>query len=252
MKKIVILFLLATLLFGCSNKKDTLIIGTNATFPPFEYLGGPNGTEVVGFDMAIAEEIAKKAGLKLQVEDMDFDGLIPALMSGKIDLAISGMTITEERAKNVDFSMPYYEAAQMVLIRKEDAPSFADIKTKEDLGAKKNLGSQLGTTGSLIAAEIAEGKPVVELKSYELVIVELKNKKIDAVVIDTEPAKVFIAKNDDLMALPIEFEAEFYGVAVKKGNKKLLKFANDAITEMMASGRHAAAIEEHIQNYVAN
>ncbi len=250
MKKIVILCMLMLSIFGCSKGDDYLIMGTNATFPPFEYLGGRDGTSVVGFDVAIGEAIAKSLGKKLKIEDMDFDALVPALMSGKIDFAISGMTITDERKKNVDFSEAYYEAAQMVLIRKDDL-SFLNITTKEDLGAQKKLGAQLGTTGSLVATDIAGDNPVTDLKSYELVVMELKNKKIDAIVIDREPAKAFMSKNDDIIELPMDFDAEYYGVAVKKGSTDLLNSINETIKNLVKTGEYQKYIEQHIQNYSA-
>lgn len=238
-------------MFGCSKEDNYIIMGTNATFPPFEYIGGKDGTDVVGFDVAIAMAIAKNLGKELKIEDMDFDALVPALMSGKIDFAVSGMTITDERKKNVDFSKPYYEAAQMVLIRKDDN-SFSDITTKEKLGAEKKLGAQLGTTGSLVAMEIAGKNPVSELKSYELVVMELKNKKIDAIVIDREPAKAFMSKNDDIIELPMDFDAEFYGVAIKKGNTNLLNSVNETIDNLVASGEYDQYIKDYIQSYSAN
>ncbi len=248
MKKIILLLLISIFALSCSDKKesDVLIMGTNPTFPPFEYTGGTRGDEVVGFDVEFAKIIAQNYGKKLVVESMDFDGLIPALQSGKIDMAISGMTITEERRKNVDFSDQYYEASQVVLIRKDDE-SFANIKTKEELGAQKSLGAQFGTTGSELAGEISQN--VVELKSCELVVMELMNKKVDAVIIDKEPAKAFMSKNENLVILPINFDAEYYGIAVKKGNEKLLSVINDTINELVASGEYKRLVEEHINAY---
>lgn len=248
MKKILVLLLMSIFLLACSEKKEsnTLVMGTNPTFPPFEYTGGVRGDKIVGFDVEIAKIIAKNYGKTLVIEDMDFDGLIPALQNGRIDMVISGMTITEERRQNVDFSDSYYEASQVVLIRKDD-DSFADIKTAEELGAQKSLGAQFGTTGSIIASDISEN--VIELKSCELVVMELMNKKVDAAVIDKEPAKAFMSKNENLELLPIEFEAEYYGIAVKKGNVELLKVINSTINELVRSGEYNRMVEQHINGY---
>ncbi len=249
MKKIIVLLALAIFVLSCAKKEsDFLVMGTNPTFPPFEYTGGTTGTDIIGFDIELAKIIAKNYGKTLKIEDMDFDALIPALESGKIDMVISGMTITEDRRKNVDFSNPYYEASQVVLIRADDN-TFDSISTKEELGAQKLLAAQFGTTGSIIANEIATKDIVTELKSCELVVMELANGKVDAVIIDKEPAKAFMSRHSNLVQLPIDFEAEYYGIAVKKGNAALLTSINKTINELISSGEYNSLVEAQINAY---
>lgn len=251
MKKILLtLAFTIVLIAGCSKSKteNTIIMGTSATFPPFEYLGGSDGKQVIGFDVALAEQIAKQLGKTLKIEDMDFDALLPALSSGKVDFVIAGMTITDERKQNVDFSIPYYEAAQTVLIKKGDK-TFDDIKTKEDLGNKKSMATQLGTTGDAIANEIS--KNVTAFKSFELAVMELKNGRVDAVIVDTEPAKAFMSKNTDITVFPVDFDKEYYGVAMKKGNAELLASINSTIEKIKTSGDYNVMLEKYIQKYSA-
>lgn len=249
MKKIIILLtalfaLLSFSLFAQNGK--TLVLGTSANFPPFEYLSGKDGEQIVGFDVALAYAIAEKAKLTLKIVDMDFDALIPSLNSGKVDLIISGMTITDERKRNVSFSNPYYEAKQVVLVRNNDK----SITSKESLG-KKKIAVQLGTTGNYIAVDIAGAKNVVEFKTYDVAILDLRNKKADAIILDEQPAKAFLAKNSFIKKVDIDFDAEFYGIAVKKGNNALLKTINDTLAELKKSGDYEKMLEEYIENYVA-
>ena len=128
-----------------SKDSNVLVMGTNATFKPFEY---KDGDTVVGFDVDLAEEIAKSLGAELKIEDMSFDGLLPALESGQIDLAVAGMSVTEDRAKNAFFSDPYYVASQQIVVRDESS-----IKNKYEL-VNKSIGVQLGTTGDQMARQI--------------------------------------------------------------------------------------------------
>ena len=240
MKKIlcgtVAVLALAALLAACGKKDTTkyLVMGTNAEFPPFETRGGANGSEVVGFDVEVARAIAAKAGLPLKIEDMKFDSLLPALDAGKVDMVLAGMTITPDRAKNVDFSDPYYKATQVVLIRKGDpVPT-----SKEDLKGR-TISVQLGTTGDGAAAEIAGQENVRQFTSMIDAVVELMNSKVDFTVLDEQPAINFQKKNPaDLELVRLAFDDEYYGVAVKKGNAELLAQINEALAEIAAGGRY--------------
>ena len=232
---------LAAVLAACGKKDATkyLVMGTNAEFPPFETRGGENGAEVVGFDVEIAKAIAAKVGLPLKVEDMKFDSLLPALSAGKVDLVLAGMTITPERAQNVDFSAPYYKATQVVLIL-AGGPVPA---TKEELKGLK-IAVQLGTTGDGLAAEITGQENVRQFTSAMDAIVEMMNSKVDAVIIDEQPAIQFANKNPELMLVRMAFDDEFYGVAVKKGNAELLAKVNEALAEIAADGRYDRFVEQ--------
>ena len=226
---------LAALLAACGRKDSTkyLVMGTNAEFPPFETRGGANGAEIVGFDVEVAQAIAAKVGLPLKIEDMKFDSLLPALSAGKVDLVLAGMTITDERSQNVDFSTPYYKATQVVLI----LAGSPIPQTKEDLKGVK-IAVQLGTTGDGAAVEIAGQDNVRQFTSAMDAVVELMNGKVECVVIDEQPAIQFAKKNPELMLVRPQFDDEFYGVAVKKGNAELLAKVNEALAEIVADGRY--------------
>ena len=248
MKKLIALMMAALMLFavaGCAQqtqkeaadnqtgqqtqKKEVLVMGTNAEFPPFEY---KENNEIVGFDIEIAKIIAEELGMELKIEDMVFDGLLPALQSGKVDFVIAGMTVDEERKKNVDFSESYFNASQVVIVKKEGSA----VKSKDDLSGKK-VGVQIGTTGD---AYLTENHPDVEVVRFQKgadAIMELKNGKCDAVVIDANPAKVFVEKNSDLTLLEEQLTEEEYAIAVKKGSE--LKAQIDEILQKIKSdGRY--------------
>lgn len=236
------LVLAAGLLLGGCGKKDELVMGTNAAFPPFEYIGGANGDEVVGFDVEIAKAIAKKAGKTLRIEDMEFDTLLTALDAGKVDFTIAGMTITDEREKSVDFSQPYYEATQAVIIRKDNGA----IKSKADLDGKK-ISVQLGTTGNEVAKDFTADSNIVAFNTGFEAVMELKNGKVDLMIIDEQPAQNFIKQNPELTILPMDFDAEYYGIAVKTGNSKLLDIINKTLEEIQTDGTYDKLISEYMK-----
>ncbi len=232
---------MVALVAGCGKKDEArvLVMGTNAEFPPFETRGGADGTEVVGFDVEVARAIAAKAGLPLRIEDMKFDSLLPALNAGKVDLVLAGMTITEERARNVDFSEPYYKATQVVLVRADSAVP----ESKEALKGQV-IAVQLGTTGDGMAAEITGQENVRQFTSAMDAVVELMNRKVEAVIIDEQPALQFVKKNPGLVLVRLAFDDEFYGVAVKKGNAELLAKVNEALAEIAADGRYEQFVNQ--------
>ncbi len=232
---------MVALLAACGKKDTTkyLVMGTNAEFPPFETLGGANGSEVVGFDVEVAKAIAAKVGLPLKIEDMKFDSLLPALGSGKVDMVLAGMTINEERRQNVDFSAPYYKATQVVLV---PAGGFVPASKEELKG--KIIAVQLGTTGDGVAAEITGQENVRPFTSAMDAVVELTNLKVDCVIIDEQPAIQFAKKNPGLALVRLAFDDEFYGVAVKKGNAELLAKINEALGEIAADGRYDQFVEQ--------
>ena len=232
---------MVALLAGCGKKDGTryLVMGTNAEFPPFETRGGADGTEVVGFDVEVARAIAAKVGLPLRIEDMKFDSLLPALNAGKVDLVLAGMTITEERARNVDFSEPYYKATQVVLVRGDSAVP----ESKEALKGQV-IAVQLGTTGDGMAAEITGQENVRQFTSAMDAVVELMNRKVEAVIIDEQPALQFVKKNPGLVLVRLAFDDEFYGVAVKKGNAELRAKVNEALAEIAADGRYEQFVNQ--------
>ena len=215
-----------------------LVMATNAEFPPYEYY---EGGEVVGIDADIARAIGEDMGMELKIEDMAFDSIIAAVQSGKADFGAAGMTVDEDRLKNVDFSDPYTTASQVIIV-KEDS----DIAGPDDLSGKY-IGVQLGTTGDIYATDYEEEGSTIERynKGFEAVQAMLQGK-IDAVVIDIEPAKVFVSQNEGIKILDEALTVEEYAIAVKKGNTELLEQINGALAELKDSGELQAIIDKYI------
>jgi len=210
------------------KKRGYLIVGTEATFPPFEFVDEKT-KEIVGFDIDIAKEIAKALGVKLKVEDIAFDGLIPSLLTKKIDLIIAAMTITPERAKVVSFSDPYFTAGQVIVVRKNGFMP----KTFEELIGKK-VAVQLGTTGDLEVSKI-EGIEVVRFTRYTEAFLELQNGRVDAVVLDFAPAQAYVKMNPNLVISSGILSQEEYGIAVRKEDKDLLEIVNSVLRNLKKS-----------------
>lgn len=213
-----------------------LVMVTNAEFPPYEFR---EGNDIVGIDAEIARAIADKLGMELEIEDMAFDSLIPAIQSGKADFTAAGMTVNEDRKKNVDFTDTYAEAAQVIIVKEDSA-----IKTPDDLQGKK-VGVQSGTTGDIYADDIADAEIQRFPKGIDAVMA-LTQGKLDAVIIDREPAKVFVKENQGLKVLDEAFTEEEYAIAVKKGNTELLEKMNGAIKELKESGELQKIVDKYI------
>ena len=210
---------------------EVIIMGTNAEFEPFEYR--ENGTDIVGFDVEIAQKIADKLGKELKIEDMAFDSLILALNSDKIDFIAAGMTATDERKTQVDFSDAYFKSKQAIIVKADNTT----IQTADDLQGK-NVGVQLGTTGDLFVSSTEGIASVVQVPTGTQAVMDLKNGKIDAVVIDEEPAKKMTEGQSDLKLLEAPFIEEEYAIAIKKGNAELLESINATLTEMKNDGTY--------------
>ncbi|HKM22449.1 MAG TPA: transporter substrate-binding domain-containing protein, partial [Lachnospiraceae bacterium] len=202
-------------------------MATNAEFPPYEYY---EGDEVVGIDAEIAAAIAEELGMEFKIEDMAFDSIIAAVQSGKADIGVAGMTVNEDRLKNVNFSTPYTESAQVIIVKDGSA-----VATPDDLTGKK-VGVQLGTTGDIYAGDIADATVERYNKGFEAVQALLQDK-IDAVIIDREPAKVFVTQNEGLVIVDEEFTVEDYAIAISKDNEELLAKINDALAKLEESGK---------------
>ncbi|QTA38270.1 basic amino acid ABC transporter substrate-binding protein [Thermosipho ferrireducens] len=235
MKKMIVVILsviIFSMVFSATiteiKAKGKLLVGTEPTFPPFEYVDENNN--IVGFDIDIAQRIADKLGVKLEIVNLPFDSLIPALMQNKIDLIIAGMTITEKRAKVVDFSVPYFNANQSIVVR--EGEKFRPVKL-EDLKGRK-VAVQLGTTGDIVVSEISEIK-VVRFQKFTDAFLELQNKRVDAVVLDEAVARAYVKKFPKFVVSAVIDTGEKYGIAVKKGNSELLNFVNNVISEMFKS-----------------
>lgn len=220
-----------------------LTVGTNAAFPPFEYLGDDNTPD--GFDIALIKLIGEKIGVEVEIVDMEFDALCTSV-GNRIDVAIAGMTVDEEREQTVDFSDNYYQAIQNVLVAADNT----EITDMASL-AGKTIGVQLGTTGDFIASDDVENADVRQYNSYALAVEDLKNGNVDAVIIDQNPAQVFAAENPDEVKLlgpeSFGFSDEFYAIACPKGDTALLARINAALAEIQSSGEFDALVAEYIE-----
>ncbi len=217
-------------------EKPTLIMATEAGFKPFDYY--ENG-ELIGFDIDLAKEIAKDTGRELKVEELSFDGLIPALQAGRIDMVVAGMTVTEDRARNVNFSTSYYEASQMIIVHKDNT----DIQSINDLAGKR-VGVQLGTTGDEKVNEIPKASKI-QLPSVPPLFQELNSKRLDAVVLDNAPASNYIRNNPDLKILDQRLSTEHYAVALNKSNSELLAEVNKTIDRIKTDGTYEALMSKY-------
>ncbi len=219
--------LMCVLFCGCGEEKQPqLVMATNATFPPYEYR--ENG-KIVGVDPEIIQEIAGRLGYRLKIEDMSFDSIIAAVQTGKADIAASGITVTEDRKQKVLFSHPYVMTRQVIIVRKDSA-----IADRKDLFGK-NIGVQHGTSGDLYVAK--NYSEPMRFAEGTLAIEGLITKRLDAVVLDGEPAAIHVARRSELKILPEPLLHEEYAFAVSKSNTALLAQINEILLDMQKSGR---------------
>lgn len=223
---------------GCAGSadKNTLIMATNAEFPPYEYR---EGSSFVGIDVEIAQAIADDLGKELVIEDMAFESVIAAVQSGKADVGLAGLTVDEDRLANVNFSDSYTTAAQVVVIKES-----SEVTSPDDLVGKK-IGVQVGTTGAQYAGDIEDATVEQYNKGFEAVQA-LVQDKIDAVIIDREPAKVFVSQNEGLVILDEEFTVEEYAIAIAKNNTELLEEVNTSLANLKSSGKLQEVIDKYI------
>ena len=215
----------------------TLVMATNAEFEPWEY---HDGDAIVGIDVEIAQAIGEKLGMEVEIEDMAFDSIIPAVTSGKADFGAAGMTVTEERLQSVDFTDTYAEASQVIIVKEG-----SEITGSDSLAGKK-VGVQLGTTGDLLATDLVGDDNVERYSKGFEAVQSLLQDKIDAVVIDGAPAKAFVSQSEGLVILDEALSSEEYAIAVKKGNTELLDQINGALAELKEDG----TIDEIINKYI--
>lgn len=214
-----------------------LTMATNAYFPPYEYY---EGEEIVGIDADIAKAVADKLGLELKIEDMEFDSIITAVQTGKVDMGLAGMTVTDERKKSVNFSDTYATGIQVVIV-----PEDSDITSVDDLTGKK-IGVQLSTTGDIYASDDYGEENVEKYNKGADAVMALKQGKVDAVIIDNEPAKNFVETNEGLKILDTEYVTEDYAACINKDNTELLDAVNGAIAELKEDGSLQKIIDQYI------
>ena len=215
-----------------------LKMGTNAAFPPYEYKDGEN---IVGIDAEIAAAIAEKLGMELEIVDMEFDSIITAVQQGGVDFGMAGMTVTEERLEEVNFSLSYATGVQVVIVAED-----SDIVDLDGLTGKK-IGVQLGTTGDIYATGDYGEDNVIQYSKGADAVIALKGGDVQAVIIDNEPAKAFVEANEGLKILETEYAVEDYAIAFNKDNTELLDDVNEALKELKKDG----TIDEIISKYIS-
>lgn len=221
---------------GCKKDENTLVMVTEAGFAPYEFY---EDGEIVGVDISIAKEIAQSLGKELVVKDIAFDSIVNELKSGKADFAAAGMSITEERLKEVDFSVEYTTSRQVAIVKEG-----SNITNINDIYDKK-VAVQLGSVADLYFSEEHSETELVRQKKYLQMAEDLKANKLDLIVMDELPAKEIVASNTDLKILKGYIFEDSYGIAVKKGNSELLEKINEVLIRLMNEGK----IKEYIIEY---
>ena len=234
-------------------KKDgKLVVGTAPGFPPYEFLDTSvkDKKSITGIDIKIAEAVAKKLGVKLEVQDMNFQALLTSLTSGKVDIAIAGINPTDERKKSMDFSNNYLPTEQLVIIKKADADKYKKV---EDLYGK-TIGVQKSTTQEALAKEKIKDAKIVGLAHVPEVVLELKHGKVDGLVVEGIVGQQYLIFNDDLMFSDIKFPnaVKNSAAAIQKGNEDVLAVVNEVIKENTDNGNFKKWTEEYSKKAVAN
>lgn len=262
MKKIISIVLAMvmalTLFVACGDNTSggELVMATNAAFPPYEY---KDGDSFAGIDIEIAQLIAEKLGMTLVIEDVDFGSIVTGVQTGKYDIGMAGMTVTEERLTQVNFSTSYATGIQVMIV-KEDSPitSIDDCFNYDEEGNPVSLkiedikiGVQENTTGDIYSSDTVDkwgfgDENVVRYKTGPDAVSALIKGDIDVVIIDNEPAKSFVASNEGIKILDTEYAYENYAIAIAKENEDLLEAVNNALAELTESGDIQKIIDKYI------
>ena len=241
MKKSLVLFLVVLVVVFSLGMATTYIVGTSADFPPFEYV--ENG-KYVGFDMDLINAIAKAEGFNVQIRDMSFDSLIPALKAGVIDIAIAGITITDERQKIVDFSEPYWYANQDVIVKKDSKFNVTVLCGNHTIGVQTGTTGDLWVSDNLVKPGYLNKNNVKRYQSFIYSLQALLNGSVDANVLDSPVAERF-AKMKPVKIVATLVTGETYGIAVKKDNSELLDKINDGLKKVKTSGEMSNLIDKY-------
>ncbi len=225
-------------------EEGKLIMSTNAQFPPYEMVADDGSFE--GIDVEVAQAIADKLGLELEIDDMDFDAALLAAQNGKSDMVMAGVTVNEERQQVMDFSDSYANGVQVVIVTED-----SDIATVDDLANADKIGTQRGTTGYIYCSDTPENGGYGEdhVTAYDdgaTAVQALLNGQVDAVVIDNAPAQEYVKANPGLKILDTEFANENYAIGVAKGNTALLDAINGALADLQADGTLQSIIDKYI------
>lgn len=251
--KVVLSLLVVGLIFlaaGCSNSsskanevkkiqnRGTLVIGTSADFAPFEFPVVQNGQKkIIGYDILLAQKIAKNLGVKLKIENVEFSSLISELKDKKVDMIISGLSVTKQRKKSISFSEPYYTTKNVLLVRKADKNKYDSLNQL----AKKNIGVQQGSTQQAVAKKKLKKSNLVVESVVTSLATELKGNKLDGVLVEGGVAEGYVSKYPDQYAIasvkmPIEKESQSYSVGIDKSNQALVKRVNTVISKLKKDG----------------
>ena len=249
MKKVLCLVLAVMMVFtlaacGTAGNDKELVMATNANFPPYEYM---EGEEYAGIDIDLAEEIAEKLGKTLVIENVEFGSIVTGVQSGKYDVGIAGMTVTDERKEQVNFSDSYATGIQVVIVKEGSAITDLDALSGEDV----MIGVQQDTTGHIYASDTVENggygdDHVTPFLNGADAVNALVTGSVDAVIIDQEPAQAFVAENEGLKILEAEWAVEDYAIAINKEDTKLLEDINKALAELKADG----TIDDIVAQYI--
>lgn len=239
MKKILIIVSLLLLFSGCKKNENELIMVTEAGFAPYEYY--ENG-EIVGIDVDIAEEIAKELGKTLVIKDIAFDSIISEVKTGKADFGAAGISYSEERNKEVDFSNDYVISRQVAVVRKD-----SNIINLNQISNKKIV-VQLGSVADSILTEKYPNSEITRQKKYLAAAQDVKDKKVDVLVMDELPAKEIVKNNTELKILNGEIASDSYGIVVQKGNTELLETINKVIDRLIDEGKIDEFSLKHMNN----
>lgn len=222
---------------ACGGSKGTLVMATNATFPPYEFI---EDGKIVGIDAEMAAAIAEKLNMTLEIEDVEFGSIVGGVASGKYDIGVAGMTVDPDRLESVNFSESYATGVQVVIVKEDSA-----IQSLGDLEGKK-IGVQQDTTGDIYSTDDFGEENIVRYNKGADAVQALVSDKIDCVIIDNEPAKSFVQNNAGLKILDSEYAVEDYAIAIAKDNDELLKKVNDALAELKAEGKLQEIIDKYI------
>ena len=236
MKKIILFIFIVLFFSACTRDKNELIMVTEAGFAPYEYY--ENG-EIVGVDIDIAREIANELGKKLVIKDIDFHSIINEVKTGKADFGAAGISYSDERAKEVDFSINYAVSKQVVIVNDNSNIKIGDLENKK-------IAVQLGSIADTYVTEKYKNAEIVRQKKYLAAIEDLKTKKVDCVVMDELPANEILNSNSGLKILEGSLTNDSYGMIVKKGNKELL----DAINKVLNKLKNDGTIDKYIINHI--
>lgn len=247
-KSLIAVLLCASVAFAftaCGEKeaeeKETLVMATNAAFPPYEFY---EDEKIVGIDAEIAEEIADKLGMELKIEDIEFGSIVSGVQSGKYDMGMAGMTVTDERKESVNFTSSYAQGIQSIIVTEN-----SEITTVDDLyteGASYVVGVQQDTTGDIYSTDDFGEDRVVRYNKGADAVSALTTGKVDCVIIDNEPAKAFVEANEGIKILDTEYAVEDYAICVAKKNTELLDDINAALEELIEDG----TVQEIVDKYI--